>query len=119
MWQRIRRSRIEQSHEITTPRLRSLDVVVDAKSRFNVDLSERDDEASKGIAIVRCAELEALRSKLTSSGPLWNREQSKIVDVVTERAKNGTPGDLPTTVDPEMIRPPAFWDLRDDDRFSY
>ena len=101
------------------PRLRSLDIVVDESSRFNVDLSHRDDEASKGIGYVHCAELEALMSKLTSDKTVWNREQSKILDAVAERATNGTPTPLPSTVDPEMIRPPAFWDLRDQDRFYH
>jgi len=107
------------SHDVTLPRLRSLDVVIDTESRFLVDLAERDDEASKGIPVVRYAELEALRSKLSSSGPLWNREQSRILSAVTDRAKNGTPIPLPTTADSEMMRPPAFWDMRDGNRFYH
>lgn len=119
LWHHIRCWRDEMSHDVTLPRLRSLDVVIDTESRFLVDLAERDDEASKGIPVVRCAELEALRSKLSSSGPLWNREQSRILSAVTDRAKNGTPIPLPTTADSEMMRPPAFWDMRDGNRFYH
>jgi len=92
-------------------------VVIDGSSRFNADLSERDDEARVGVVKVRCAELEALRSKLSSEGALWNREQSKIMNAVTERALTGVPVELPTTVDPEMMRPPAFRDTLDEFRF--
>jgi len=117
LWERIQNQRRDRSHPVTLPRLRSLDVVIDGSSRFNADLSQRDDEARVGIAKVRCAELEALRSKLASEGALWNREQSKIMNTVTERAITGLPVILPTTVDPEMMRPPAFRDMLDEYRF--
>ena len=93
--------------------------MVGTDRRFNVDISERDDEAREGIAKVRCAELEAFKSKLSSSEPRWNHEQLKIVSAVTKRATYGIPIRLPSTVDPEMMRPPAFRNLLDEDRFHY
>ena len=93
--------------------------MVGTDRRFNVDISERDDEAREGVAKVRCAELEALKSKLSSGEPRWNHEQLKIVSAVTKRATYGIPIRLPSTVDPEMMRPPAFRNLLDEDRFHY
>lgn len=119
LWERIQNLRREKSHQITLPRLRSLDVVINGSSRFNADLSERDDEARVGVVKVRCAELQALRSKMSSEGALWYREQSKIINAVTERALTGLPVELPTTIDPEMMRPPAFRDMLDKCRFHH
>ena len=99
--------------------MRSLDIVGDAQLRFTANLSERNDEACRGVVVVRCAEMEALLSKLSSTGPLWNREQERFLAAVTERAKTGTRIALPTATDLEMMRPPAFWDRRDINRFYY
>lgn len=118
VWQKIRTSRLEKSHGVTLPRLRSLDVVGDLRLSFAADLAERDDEACRGIAVVRCVELEALKSKLSPSGPLWNREQEKALAAVTEGAETGTrTRELPQSLDRDMTRPWAFWDRHDENRF--
>lgn len=119
LWQRIHRARVKMSHEVSLPRLRSLDVFVGLDSSFKVDLSERDDEASMGKAKVHCTELEAFISKVSSSGPLWNQEQEKIIGVLKARAESGSRTKLPTTVDSEMMRPPAFRDSFEEDRFYH
>lgn len=117
MWHSIQISRLRKSHRVTLPRLRSLDVMGDDQPSFTADLAERDDEACKGAVIVRCVELEALKSRLSSSGPLWNAEQEKILAAMTERAETGMQTRPAATMDTEMMRPRAFWDRHDVNRF--
>lgn len=119
LWERIQNYRRKRSHPIILPRLRSLDVLLDESSRLEADLSERDDEARRGMANVKCVELEALRSKLASEGAIWNCEQSKIMNAITERATTGQSVDLSSTKGTEMMRPPAFRDMLDEYRFRH
>ncbi len=117
IWQTIQSSRPRKPNDMTLPRLRSLDVKGDEELSFTADLAERDDEACRGVVVVRCVELEALTSKLSPRGPLWIREQEKILAAVTERAETGTQTGGVTTMVPEMMRPRAFWDRHDQNRF--
>lgn len=134
LWQEITNSRVRKCHPITTPRLRSLDVIAGPKipvydpsspgwlvepQRFTFDLSDRNDEARLGIAHVKCTELEALLSKLPSLDPLWTHQEELILNIATERAKKGPHIRMPSIVDPEMVRPSPFWDRLDQERFYY
>ena len=84
---------------------------------FTFDLSERDDEARLGIAQVKSTELEALRSKLSSSDSLWNHKQELIMKTAKERAWKGPHIEMPSVTDSEMVRPSPFWDKLDQARF--
>lgn len=134
LWQEIVKSRVRRSHLITTPRLRSLDLIAGSRrpvsdssvirwevdqQRFTFDISDRDDEARLGIANVKCTELEALRSKLSSAGPLWNHQQELIMNIAAERARKGPHIQMPSVTDREMVRPSPFWDRLDEARFYY
>ena len=134
LWQQISRSRARRRHSITKPRMRSLDLIVGSKSsvsnadlhdqqvdqqRFTLNLSERDDDASLGIANVKCTELEGLLSKFSSSNPLWNHQQELVMNIATERARKGPHIKMPSVMDNEMVRPSPFWDKLDQERFSY
>lgn len=134
LWQEISNSRVRRSHLITTPRLRSLDLIAGSKrpapgpsyeewkvdqQRFAFDLSDRDDEARLGIANVYCTELEALRSKMSQVDPLWTHQQELIMNVATERARRGPHIQRPSVLDREMVRPSPFWDRLDKERFYY
>lgn len=137
LWQEIMNSRIRRVHSITTPRLRSLDLIAGSKrlesdpssrdwqamqlvqQRFTFDLSDRDDEARLGIANIRCTELQSLLSKLSSAEPLWTHQQELILKIATERARKGPHIEMPSVMDSEMVRPSPFWDRLDEDRFYY
>lgn len=135
LWQQMRCSRVRKSHEVTIPRLRSLDVVggsyrpmseillyeAAAQQRFHIDISERDDDLLKGIATVTCVELKALQAKLGSCEPFRNHQQKVLMDAVTKRAEQGPfVRQVPSVlVDREMMRPSSFWDRLDDRCFYY
>ena len=135
VWEQIRRSRIQKSHEITTPRLRSIDVVggsyrplfeisqkeAGAQQRFHIRLSERDDEAKSGIAKITCVELEALQTKLGSKVFFRNDHQRMLMDFVVKRANNGPCSEpVPhSLMDREMTRASSWWNQRDEHRFHY
>lgn len=130
LWQEITNSRVRRSHSITKPRLKSLDLIVGSKppfgeseqdyqQRFTFDLSARDDDARRGIAHVKCAELEALLSKLSAVEPLWTHQQDLIINTANERARKGPHIQMPSVMDPEMVRPSSFWDRHDPDRFYH
>ena len=104
LWQQTLSSLVRRDHSITQPRSRSLDFIVGSKrlgldpnsrarqldqQRFPFDLSDRDDDARLSIANVKCTEIEALRSNLSSSDALWNHQQELIVNTVNERAIKG------------------------------
>ena len=133
LWQQTLNFRVREGHSITKPRLKSLDLIVGSfrpdsdpglqslpvdQQRFTFDLSDRDDEASLGIANVKCVELEALLSKLPSPST-WNHQQELIVKVAKERARKGPHIRMPSVMDTEMVRPSPFWDLLDKERFPY
>ena len=134
LWQEISNSRVRRSHLITTPRLRSLDLIAGSKrpapdstsvsweldqQRFTFDLSDRDDEARLGIANVYCTELEALRSRMSPVDRFWIRQQELVMKVAAKRARRGPHIQTPYTTDPEMVRPLSFWDRLDQERFQY
>lgn len=134
VWQQILSSRACRGHSLTKPRLRSLDLIAGSKrsvsntslqdrqvyqQRFTFDLSDRDDEARLGIANVKCTALEALLSKLSSSGSLWNHQQELIMNIAAARARKGPHIKMPSVMDDEMVRPSPFWDKLDEERFSY
>ena len=129
LWQQISSSRARRGHSLTKPRLRSLDLIVGStahlhdrrieQQRFTFDLSERDDEASLGVANVKVTELEGLLSKLSSSSSLWNHRQELVMNTATERARKGPHIRMPSIMDDEMVRPSSFWDKLDQERFSY
>ena len=124
-------SRIRKGHLITQPRLKSLDIIAGSRretprgtyqidqQRFTFDLSERDDEACRGIANVKCTEVEAFLSKLPSSSALWNHQQELVMKIANERARKGPHIQMPSVTDNEMVRPSPFWETHDEDRFSY
>ena len=135
LWQQIKSSRQRKLHNIDIPRLRSFDVVggsyrpvseisqweAAAQQRLQVNISERDDEARRGIASVKCTELEALKSILGPKGPFRNHQQELLMDAVRTRADKGpfirrVP---PVLMDQEMMRPSPFWDRLDERRFYY
>ena len=133
LWQQIQISRVRGGHCITTPRLRSLDLIAGSKrpvlapnfpdwqteqQRFTFDISDRDDEARLGIAKVSCTELEALLSKLSAAGPLWTHQQELIINIANERARKGPHIKMPAVMDNEMVRPSPFWDRLDEERFT-
>ena len=134
LWQQVLSSRVRRGHSITTPRLRSLDLVTGSKrpvlianlpdwradqQRFTFDISDRDDEACLGIAKVKCTEVEALLSKLSSGDPLWTHQQELIMNIANERARKGPHIKMPSVMDSEMVRPSPFWDRLDEERFYY
>ena len=134
MWHEIRTFRTRRSHSITSPRLISLDLIAGSKSpfsdislqdwpvdlqRFSFKLPDRDDDARLGIPSVHCTEVEALLSKLSPAGPLWNHQQELIMNIATERATKGPHIERPSVMDNEMVRPSPFWDRLDEDRFYY
>ena len=131
LWNRIRNSPQSQCLIDINPRLRAVDVNVGSvrhvshlslednssgpswadwekreQQKFEIRLSERDDEAKAGIATVKCVELEALRARLGHGIPL-NHYQEVQLEVVTDRALNGPASERrPSFVmDPEMVRP--------------
>lgn len=109
---RIRRQ--TEYHLIPDARLHSLDVIVGSfrhasdnsllesyrhrrhwvdwekreQQKFEIRLSERDDESRAGIANVRCVELEALRARFGVGVPL-NHWQEIQLKAVTSRALSG------------------------------
>ena len=120
-------------HIISDPRLRSLDIEVGSfrhpsdnslrttptleppkwkewerreQQKFEIRLSVRDDEAKAGIPIVKCVELEALRSRLGKGVPLNHLQEIQLGDVAA-RATNGPALERHPdfVVDPEMVRP--------------
>ena len=120
------------------PRLRSLDVVggpylpdsmqmynrdwtTAAQQRFQIDLSERDDESRKGIATVKCVELEALKSRFGASGPYRNDNQVNLMHLVRVRSERGpfVQRVPPELLDRELTRHSPFWDRHDERRFYY
>lgn len=115
MWQDIQSSRRRNLHDTILPRLRSLDVIGDSRLIFNANLAERDDKVPHGVAVVKCAQLESLKSKLSSAGSQRNQKQEKTLESLTLRAEVGSP--VGTIWDLEMIRPPCFWDRIDVNRF--
>ena len=128
LWQEITNSRVRRGHSITQPRLKSLDVVAGSKppfgepkqdyqQRFTFDLSARDDEARLGIAPVKCTQVEALLSKLSTGDHLWTHQQDLIINTAKERARKGPHIQMPSVTDPEMVRRSSFWDMHDPDRF--
>lgn len=134
LWEEIKKARARKSHLIITPRLRSLDLIAGSRKqilearidhwqvdqqRFTFDLSDRDDEARLGVATVNCTEVEALLSKYSLAGPLWNHQQQLIMNVATERARSGPHIQMPSVMDKEMVRPSPFWDRLDEARFYY
>ena len=135
LWQQILNTRVRSEHSITQPRLKSLDLIAGSirpgsdsdpglqplqvdQQRFTWDLSDRDDEASLGIANVKCVELESLLSKLPSPS-ICNHQQELIVKVAKERARKGPHIRMPSVMDSEMVRPSPFWDMLDQERFPY
>ena len=132
LWKMISIQRVSQSHRISDPRLRSLVVNVGSfrhisdnslienrglgtswvdwekreQQKFEIRLSERDDESRRGIATVKCVELEALRARLGVGAPL-NHWQGIQLKEVMARALNGPElvrhSDF--VVDLEMVRP--------------
>ena len=134
LWQQILRTRVCKGHSVIQPRLKSLDLIAGSKrpvsdpslqdwqvdqQRFTFDISDQDDKARLGIANVKCTELEALLSKLSSGGPLWNHQQELIMNIATERARKGPHIKMPSVMDNEMVRPSPFWDKLDQERFSF
>lgn len=132
IWHEIRESRLEKKHDSIRPRLRSLDLVAGsypqrtlwetcARQKFMVELSERDDEARRGIATVKCLEVEAVKMTLGHGGHLRNSHQEALMREVTTRAAEGLhPGFAPAVLkDRGLLRLPAFWDLQDQRRFEY
>ena len=136
LWQQTKASRQKRKHSIDVPRLRSLDVVggpyrpvferseweAAAQQRFQVNISERDDEAHGGIAVVRCAEIEALKSKFSLDGPFRNDQQETLATTLSKRADKGPffRSRIPSELrDGEMTRAPSFWDKRDERRFYH
>ena len=134
VWQQIHGFRVRGGHSTTTPRLRSLDLIAGSKipvsisilrmwqidkQRFTFEISDRDDEARLGIAKVKCTEVEALLSKLSSAGPLWTHQQELIMKVANERARKGPHVTMPSVMDKEKVRPSPFWDRLDQERFYY
>lgn len=134
LWQQILSTRVRRGHSIIKPRLKSLDLIAGSKrpvsdpslqgwqvdqQRFTFDISERDDKARLGIAKIKCTEVEALLSKLSSGGPLWNHQQELIMNIADERARKGPHIQMPSVLDNEMVRPSPFWDKLDQERFSF
>lgn len=89
LWQHIESSRQRQSHEVFRPRLQSLDIVrgsfpqrsrwgLCAQQRLQVNISERDDEACRGIAKVKCVEGESVIAKLGRNGPFRTPRQKNL-----------------------------------------
>lgn len=134
-WLRMKSSRVRKSHEVILPRLRSLDVVggsyrpvsemspweTAAQQRFHIRISERSDEAQRGLATVTCVELEALQAKLGSCEPFRNHQQKVLMDAVIKRAKTGPfVRQVPDVLmDREMMRSSSFWYRLDERCFYY
>ena len=126
LWQRMSYSRRKNTGGNKIPRLRSLDVVGQGfgtvpQLRFQIDISERDDETRAGIASVKCVELEALKSLLGSAGPYQNSNQENLMKTIS-RAAEEDPfefGHPATTLHREMMRTLPFWDRLDKRRFYY
>ena len=130
LWQEITKSRVHRDHSTTKPRLKSLDLIAgselpitqlrrDHQQRFTFDLSARDEEARLGIAPVKCTQVEALLSKLSTVDPLWTHQQDLIMKTADERARKGPHIKMPSVMDSEMVRPSSFWDRHDPDRFYH
>ena len=130
LWQEITNSRSRRGHSITQPRLKSLDLKAGSEpptteprkeyqQRFTFDLSARDDEARLGIAHVKCTELEALLSRLSTEEPLWTPQQDLIMKTAIDRARKGPHIRMPSVADAEILRPSSFWDRHDPDRFYH
>lgn len=129
LWQQMLRSWRKNTKSSNIPRLRSLDVVggpiqelgrAAFQLRFQVDISERDDEARAGIARVKCVELEALESVIGPAGPYRNAQQERFMEFVRKAAEED-PRLLcyPMVYDRELLRTVPFWDRRDKRRFYY
>jgi hypothetical protein len=127
-----RTRRQTESHIIPDARLRSLDVIVGSfrhlynndlaqsqrarecwsgweereQQKFEIRLSERDDESKADIATVQCVELEALRARLGVDVPLNHWQEIQLKEV-TSRALHGSALERHTdfVLDPEMVRP--------------
>ena len=137
----IRESRIQKGHEITEPRLRFLDVVAGSffpisdqdnlrplrrweaqeQQRFQVNLAERNDEATRDVAKVRCVELEALKARIGTDASTRNWYQNALMDAVVDRATKGPTGKRQEHIvmDRELMRSSPFWDQHDEQRFYF
>ena len=111
------------------PRLRSLDVVgglpqglaAPPQLRFQVNISERDDEARAGIASVKCVELEALKSIFGPTGPYRNAQQEYLMKLIRRAAgEDSFQFCYPlATAHRNFMRTLPFWDRLDKRRFYY
>lgn len=109
-------------HAICLPRLRSLDVIAGSerppqhvgleyrweqreRQKFEIRLSERDDELPIGLATVKCTELEALKAKIGAQSSM-NRWQEMQMQAVLHRAEHGPASTQPSgfAIDLEMVR---------------
>ena len=136
LWQQITNSRVCKGHIISKPRLRSLDLIAGSyravldpnvpvwrrvdQQRFTFDLCERDEKSRLGIANLKCAEEEALLSKLPSGDSIRKKHQEKVIlDAAKERANKGPHIRMPHVTNHQMIRRSPFWDRLDAERFYY
>lgn len=120
LWLQMSYSWRENTGGNNIPRLRSLDIVSQGLSavpllRFEVDISERDDEARAGVASVKCVELEALKSVLGPAGPYRNAYQENLLKSIIRAAAENTF----QLGHHELVRTLPFWDKRDRLRFYY
>ena len=129
LWHQMSCSWKKNTGSNNMPRLRSLDVVgglpqgfaAPPQLRFQVNISERDDEARAGIASVKCVELEALKSIFGPAGPYRNAQQENLIRLIRRAAEEDSLQfcyPLATT-HRELMRTLPFWDRVDKRRFYY
>lgn len=93
------------------------------QQKFRADLSERDDEARRDIATIRCSELEALKEKLGLEVDI-NINQETLLKDIADRAENGPQlhrGERASQIllGQDLMQPPRFWEMHDKRRFHY
>lgn len=78
--------------------------------KFIVELSERDDEARRGIATLKCLELEVVRKALGFGGPPHHRQQEDFMREAIRRAEDWQPANRTPDVlqDRELFLRPCF-----------
>lgn len=129
LWHQMSCSWAKNTGGNTIPRLRSLDVVGGPFRcsggppllRFQVNVSERDDEARAGIASVKCVELEALKSIFGPAGPYRSAGPESLMKIIRRAAEEDSFKYIYArpTADCELMRTIPFWDRIDQRRFYY
>ena len=94
---------------VPQPRLRSVNVIVGSEKpryqpydneraglyeqdqlTFEIQISDRKEEAERGIALVKCPELEALKAKFGADPPV-NHWQDQLLHGMNNRVEHGIP----------------------------